>query len=114
MVSLTEGEGGAGVRNFPSFSRFPSIKSSFLPSFPLSPLSLSTFLLDSHNPLLHHYKWFNIKLLVGLFFFICYYPKKKLIGTASLQVMFEGIKGPSFQSDIAIDDVSIVDGSCPG
>ena len=38
----------------------------------------------------------------------------KLIGTASLQVTFEGIKGPSFQSDIAIDDVSIVDGSCPG
>ena len=55
--------------------------------------------------------------------FIYYYPKKKiiitiiiikLIGTASLQVTFEGIKGPSFQSDIAIDDVSIVDGSCPG
>ena len=40
--------------------------------------------------------------------------KKQLIGTASLQVTFEGIKGPSFQSDIAIDDVSIVDGSCPG
>ena len=38
----------------------------------------------------------------------------KLIGTTYLQVTFEGIKGPSFQSDIAIDDVSIVDGSCPG
>ena len=40
--------------------------------------------------------------------------EKKLIMTASFQVTFEGIKGLSFQSDIAIDDVSIADGSCPG
>ena len=91
----------------------------FLPPVLPSLTSLSTFLLDSHNPLLSHYKWFNTKLLVGLCCSFTIIQKKKiiiikLIGTASLQVTFEGIKGPSFQSDIAIDDVSIVDGSCPG
>jgi len=39
---------------------------------------------------------------------------KKLIVTAFFQVTFEGIKGLSYQSDIAIDDVSISDRSCPG
>ena len=38
----------------------------FLPPVLPSLTSLSTFLLDSHNPLLPHYKWFNIKLLVSL------------------------------------------------
>ena len=67
------------------------------------------------QPFTSPYKWFNIKLIVEPLLFICHYPKKKkFIGTASLQVTFEGIRGPSIQSDIAIDDVSIVDGNCPG
>ncbi|KAG7251671.1 hypothetical protein CRUP_005594 [Coryphaenoides rupestris] len=28
------------------------------------------------------------------------------------QIMFEGIRGPSFEGDIAIDDVSITKGKC--
>ena len=47
----------------------------FFPALP-SPTSLSTFLLDSQNPLLPHYiKWFNIKLIVGPLLFICHYYK---------------------------------------
>ena len=38
----------------------------FLPPVLPSLTSLFTFLLDSHNPLLPHDKWFNIKLLVSL------------------------------------------------
>ena len=58
--------------------------------------------------------WFNIKSMIGgpLLFLCCH--RKKLIVTASFQVTFEGIKGRLYQSDIAIDDVSIKDGSCPG
>lgn len=105
------------VAYFPRFLSLPIHNKEFLPPVLPSLTSLSTFLLESHNPLLPQYKWFNIKLLVGLCFsftIIKKEKKKQLIGTASLQVTFEGIKGPSFQSDIAIDDVSIVDGSCPG
>ena len=29
------------------------------------------------------------------------------------QVMFEGVTGTSYSGDIAIDDVEILDGSCP-
>ena len=49
----------------------------FLPPVLPSLTSLSTFLLDSHNPLLSHYKWFNTKLLVGLCCSFTIIQKKK-------------------------------------
>uniref|UniRef100_A0A8C1TCU2 MAM domain containing glycosylphosphatidylinositol anchor 2 n=1 Tax=Cyprinus carpio TaxID=7962 RepID=A0A8C1TCU2_CYPCA len=33
--------------------------------------------------------------------------------TASFQVMFEGIRGPGIEGDIAIDDVTLEEGECP-
>ena len=30
------------------------------------------------------------------------------------QVTFEGIRGSSYTSDIAIDDVTVMEGNCPG
>ena len=36
-----------------------------------------------------------------------------LLQTSDYQVVFEGIRGSSFQGDIAIDDVVLLDNTCP-
>lgn len=41
--------------------------------------------------------------LTSLHLSLCLFPK---------QIVFEGIRGPSFEGDIAIDDVSITIGKC--
>ena len=37
-----------------------------------------------------------------------------LFGTPFLQITFEGIRGSSYTGDIAIDQVLITEGNCPG
>ena len=39
----------------------------------------------------------------------------KLTGDVpSLQVVLEGVRGEDFRSDVAVDDVSLWEGACPG
>lgn len=43
-----------------------------------------------------------MKLFLGYIIFVC-----------CVQVVFEAVRGPSYTSDVAIDDVSIISGACP-
>ena len=41
------------------------------------------------------------------------YAQITLISNQAFYVLFEGVRGTSYEGDIALDDLDIVDGSCP-
>ena len=41
------------------------------------------------------------------------YAQITLISNQAFYILFEGVRGTSYQGDIALDDLDIVDGKCP-
>jgi hypothetical protein len=43
-----------------------------------------------------------------------YQSQVDIQGSSPYQILFEGVRGTSYKGDIAVDDISVVDGSCQG
>ena len=64
-----------------------------------------------------------VGLIVSFFFLVRCHSAQRMIGknkgflkmllSFSIQVVFEGVRGSSYQGDIAVDDIVIKNGSCP-
>ena len=43
-----------------------------------------------------------------------YQAQVDIMGNSTYKIVFEGVRGTSFRGDIAIDDITVRDGSCQG
>lgn len=43
-----------------------------------------------------------------------YHTKIDIQGYSIYQIMFEGVRGNGIMGNIAVDDISVLEGSCPG